>query len=465
MTSTTHRKFTARIRELTAGETALDYIRRGWPPVPVPHRTKFPVIDEWQNLRITEKEIPRYFNGKLQNIGVILGKPAGDLVDVDIDCPEALTLAKEFLPETDARFGRQSKRDSHRLFQTETDTEKFYDVPDRNKRRVMLVEIRSTGGQTVFPGSVHESGESIQWTARGEPAKIKPDLLRAAVAKLATAALLVRHWPDGARHEFVLALAGGFARTDWPVDEAVRFVKTVAMAAGDKEIEDRLRAVTDTFARAREGGNTTGWPTAAEIVGDDVVNKCRNWLGIMPDALPDAAPLTIAADFVASNYSEKGEPLLRHWRDDFFAADPVLSCYQKLEPEILRDKVYKYGDHLHVTRIRRNKPSIERLNPRRHTVNEIIDALRSVVQVYAQDMPAWIGESTGKSDPRHVVGFRNGLLDVDEFIGTGTPKLLPSSPDSFQPAYCLTILIRGRRVRTGWLFCNRRSTATGSASI
>ena len=27
----------------------------------------------------------------------------------------------------------------------------------------MLVELRSTGGQTVFPGSTHESGEAIRW--------------------------------------------------------------------------------------------------------------------------------------------------------------------------------------------------------------------------------------------------------------------------------------------------------------
>ena len=31
---------------------ARDYIERGWAPIPVPFRTKGPLLDEWQTLRI-----------------------------------------------------------------------------------------------------------------------------------------------------------------------------------------------------------------------------------------------------------------------------------------------------------------------------------------------------------------------------------------------------------------------------
>jgi hypothetical protein len=42
----------------------------------------------------------------------------------------------------------------------------------------MVVELRSTGAQTVFPGSVHPSGEPIEWDCDGEPTIVDPDVLQ-----------------------------------------------------------------------------------------------------------------------------------------------------------------------------------------------------------------------------------------------------------------------------------------------
>jgi hypothetical protein len=58
---------------MTPLEIALQYIDRGWSPIPIPHRSKGPIIDGWQNLRIGGTDAPRYFNGAAQNIGIILG--------------------------------------------------------------------------------------------------------------------------------------------------------------------------------------------------------------------------------------------------------------------------------------------------------------------------------------------------------------------------------------------------------
>jgi len=52
----------------------------------------------------------------------------------------------------------------------------------------MLVELRSTGTQTVFPPSTHEGGEVITWEADGaEPAVVDPEALLKAVENLANA--------------------------------------------------------------------------------------------------------------------------------------------------------------------------------------------------------------------------------------------------------------------------------------
>ena len=161
-----------------------------------------------------------YFNGQPSNVGVLLGAPSGDLVDVDLDALEAVALADVFLPATRAVFGRASKRASHRLYVCTIDTEKFADV-DKRDDTSMLVEIRSTGGQTVFPGSTHPSGEAVAWAEDGDPAPVEALELRRAVVHLACAAMLARHWPPaGTRHDGALAAAGFLARAG--VDDGAR---------------------------------------------------------------------------------------------------------------------------------------------------------------------------------------------------------------------------------------------------
>jgi hypothetical protein len=167
------------------------YLRRSWAPVAIPLQEKAPRIPGWPSLRITEIDAPRYFTGE-QNIGIILGKPSNGLTDVDLDCPEAIELANTFLPPTDAVFGRASKLRSHRLYRVEgtAPTLKLSDPISGN----MLLEIRGDGGlQTVFPPSIHPSGERIEWETNGPPAAIETGEL-CKRAKWLAAACLVRRY-------------------------------------------------------------------------------------------------------------------------------------------------------------------------------------------------------------------------------------------------------------------------------
>ena len=49
-----------------------------------------------------------------------------------------------------------------------------------DEEKAMLVELRSTGAQTVFPPSVHPSGEVIGWSADGDAAPVDGRQLHAA---------------------------------------------------------------------------------------------------------------------------------------------------------------------------------------------------------------------------------------------------------------------------------------------
>ena len=164
---------------------ATAYARRGWAVIPVPHRGKNPGFKGWEQARLAEPDLPAHFNGQPQNIGLLLGEPSGWVVDVDLDHARCVERADEFLPPTDAVFGRPAKPRSHRVYLVTgpAATRKF-----KSKSQGMLVELRSTGCQTVVPPSTHVSGEPIAWDdPAAEPAAIDPDELLAAVEALANA--------------------------------------------------------------------------------------------------------------------------------------------------------------------------------------------------------------------------------------------------------------------------------------
>jgi len=159
---------------MTLLEHAKAYLARGWLPVPIPAGTKIPVLDAWQKLHLTEKELPAHFSNGC-NIGLILGKPSGGLVDADLDCPEALELGPQFLPPTPAKTGRPSALESHWWYVADVPKTRQFRDPVTNK---MMVELRSTGGQTVVGPSIHPEGEPYS-VLTDEPARMPGPMLEA----------------------------------------------------------------------------------------------------------------------------------------------------------------------------------------------------------------------------------------------------------------------------------------------
>src|SRR5262249_40747513 len=134
---------------------AHEYHARGWALVLVPPNSKGPIVKGWQDLRPRLAEIERHLAAG-GNLGVILGPASGSLVDIDLDCGEALILADTYLPPTEAIFGRASKPRSHRLYIAPGAMfEAFSDPIEKDT----LVELRTSGNgngahQTIIPPSI-----------------------------------------------------------------------------------------------------------------------------------------------------------------------------------------------------------------------------------------------------------------------------------------------------------------------
>jgi hypothetical protein len=275
------------------------YIDRGLHPIPIPTREKAPRIDNWPTLLLTKPDLPHYFNGAPQNIGIILGDDYGT-ADVDLDCNEAIAAARELLPETAMVFGRQSKPASHYFYRM--------DPPARSKRfldpldKQCLVELRcqksagTIGLQTVVPPSVHPSGEQIRFEPGCDrnPANVDAPMLQAAVARVAAASILARRWPKekGGRNAAFIALAGALARSGWALDQAVAFHRAIyrALWGHHADLEAARAEVVATFEKHGGGFQTTGRRSLAELMDKRAVGTAFAWLGIQTPAEQAATP-------------------------------------------------------------------------------------------------------------------------------------------------------------------------------
>ena len=226
-------------------------------PIPLPYKSKVPVLDDWTNLRVTANNVAQFFNGERQNIGVLLGEPSKNLIDIDLDCPEAVELAPIILPPTNAIFGRAGKQRSHFLYTVHNliCSKRFKNPANTNET---LVEQRSTGGQTVFPGSVHPSGEPVEWASDGKPAEVPADELEAAVRHLAVACLVRRYGQANINFADVEALLLALASAPEKAQEAARVwlrSEPQNQVARDFQNSKRSARGSDNFWRAL---NTAG---------------------------------------------------------------------------------------------------------------------------------------------------------------------------------------------------------------
>jgi putative DNA primase/helicase len=270
------------MRESAVLLAARGYISRGFFVVPIPPGGNRPFLPEWQELRLSENQLPKYFR-TAENIGLLLS-PSG-LVDVDCDCVEAVAVARILLPRTQMVHGHTSNPSSHLYFRATKLSQNFKFLDPRYLResavsRSTIIEIR-VNGQTVVPPSINQrSGERVVWEQQGEPADVNGLLLLKRVERIASAALIARYWPNGARHNATLALAGMLVRADWLDEDIHEFVRAVVTAAHDEEGAARLRDIVSTSERLRQHLPATGASTLGEIIGRDIVDKVCEWLHV-----------------------------------------------------------------------------------------------------------------------------------------------------------------------------------------
>jgi len=251
--------------------------------IPVPAGEKNPGRAGWESLRITEEEIPDYWtNG--QNVGLLCGEPSGWRVDVDLDAEESAKIAGRFLPPT-LTSGHGRRPHSHWWYVAPgAESSDWKDLADKDKLGKKLVELRSTGRQTLVAPSTHPDGDEYVWHSETglKMAEVSGDELKNRCRELATAALIARHVPpEGSRHDYAMALAGFVLRGGrMKTGLAIKILKAAWHAAGAdsrEALRDLEGIVSDTAENLAAGEPVVGGPTLEEYAPGVVRLLCKWW--------------------------------------------------------------------------------------------------------------------------------------------------------------------------------------------
>jgi putative DNA primase/helicase len=335
--------------------TAINYIRRGWAPIPLPRGKKAPNNDYWPQFRATEENAHKHFHDPM-NVSVILGQASGGLVDIDIDCSEALALADKYLPETGSEFGRLSKRRSHRLYKVTGPVPSVTFVHPKTKKTI--IELRgdktdgSPGKQTVFPGSLHPSGEAIEWDKDGELAVVTYDELKrdcAHIAALVVCAGRNLSELDAEERDAILLWAGKQpaprASTPETIDHQLRGglpngaknrAEAYAATALDEECEKIARTAegsrNDTLNKAAFSlGQLVGGGLLQEDAARARLFQAAEQCGLVKDEGATAAHATITSGLQAGMQQPRGLPPTGEPSPTPDANDAALTAEEKAE--------------------------------------------------------------------------------------------------------------------------------------
>ncbi len=257
------------------------YRDRGWAPIPLKPRAKNPIARDWTK-QVTDDNTQ--WPG---NIGVRLGMPSGGLVDLDLDCEEARLLAPAVLPPTGAVFGRPGAPGSHWLYDcggaapdtASTGSRFAAGSADPKQKQKPLLELRSTGGETMFPPSIHPNGEQVSWERYEAPARIDAALLTNAAEILAAASLLLQHFPgEGGRFYAYAAMIGTMLRcgVDESTVEAIVSVFTERFGSPERTRAQSVAVLAQRLAN--DSGAVPGFKRLEEAFGKEVARRCRDWL-------------------------------------------------------------------------------------------------------------------------------------------------------------------------------------------
>ena len=200
-----------------------------------------------------------------KNYHIITGD--NNIVDIDLDCLEAIKLALYFLPATSMKYGRESNPSSHWLYKvidlTKKHTRKYFSFEDPNINKETLVELRAHDHYTMCSGKYAEE-EYVKWSEFSSIKETTYDVLYKSVAMLAVASIILRNYPTGDRNVYIWQVAGTLWHHKVEEEDALKIIEAVCIEAGDEEVKGRLAKAKHVYKTDTPQKEIVGLPTLAK---------------------------------------------------------------------------------------------------------------------------------------------------------------------------------------------------------
>jgi P4 family phage/plasmid primase-like protien len=378
------------------------------------------------------------------NLAVRLGEHSRGLIDIDLDTSMMKRLfphfADRFLPPGAPLFGRQGKPPGHALYRVarlaDSGRTKQYgvtpaeaaeagiDFTPGGEDKCKVMEVRSTGGYTVMPGSTIGT-DPIVFSRWGTPPEIERAELEKRVLLCAALSLILGAYPRGSgnRNEICLALAGALFKVPWLNDADVDWiVGTIAELGGDTE--SRSGRAADTRAKVDAGEPAWGLTKLCELLGFDALKgKLALWMyGKREKGKGDASKSNGGRELARSIIAKRPAPLIFHQEE---WAGYERGRYHTIEDTVVRSEIYTAAE-------------AAGLEVGSKAVSSIADGLKTLVHLpkHRFTPTCWINGATGP-DPRQLLNCANGVLDpVTRQLMPHTPNLLTFNrlPYAYDPA-------------------------------
>lgn len=149
---------------------------------------------------------------------------------------------------------------------------------------------------------------------------------------------------------------------------------------------------------------------------------------IDPNVFENGQATTFAREFLERHHKQDGVYTLRNYRDDWYAW--LESRYDRLAQSTVRGKLYEFLDGKAFIKETANGKSVQPIPMTRKLIGDVLDAMNMPsLSPVTSHPPSWLSR-TDRPDPKDLIVFRNGILDVNEYM-EGRIKVYNPDPDLF----------------------------------
>ena len=256
-------------------QTAEYWLEKNVYTVPLRSRSKRPKARDWPHLRLVHSDLEAGVFKPGDNIGALWGEASNHATDIDLDMEESVAVAEQLLPETFI-YGRVGKEYSHYVYRIiGAETKKW-----QTQELGTIVEIRSTGSQSVIPPPRHpEGGRYVTDVDIDFTQLTKLDIERYC-DEIAVASVLTHFYPSaGSRHDYVHAMTGALCHEEWPAEKIKRVLSAVltVIQHEDEDLKDRMNTVVNTIEKHEMGDRTKGFTSLEAWISMPTIAATRRW--------------------------------------------------------------------------------------------------------------------------------------------------------------------------------------------